>query len=195
MPVASYYRSYLYYCAVPQIGPMDKVRVADVSPPFLDQRRSIPMVLLRTACLHSQTPSTKEKGPQFTSPLGHLFFTHPLTTSSERGTHPAHPRDKQTPFTFHSHCFSNSNHLLKSRNTRRVWWQTTGRERRPEHRPCTRPATPYPASTFPTIFPPVSSSSLFLSRPYLFAQLKYLLLHSIIPSFPQFTIHLHPIQI
>ena len=27
-----------------------------------------------------------------------------------------------------------------------MWWQTTGRERRPEHRPCTRPATPYPAS-------------------------------------------------
>ena len=28
-----------------------------------------------------------------------------------------------------------------------------------------------PCITFPTIFPPVSSSSLFLSRPYLFAQL------------------------
>lgn len=104
------------------------------------------MVLLRTACLHSQTSSTKEKGPQPTvttrSPFRHTTSYHIL-----RAWHSSSPpTNEQTPFTFHSRCFSNSNQLLKSRTTPHLWWPTTGRERRPEHRPCTRPATPYPAS-------------------------------------------------
>ena len=70
MPVASFYSN--YYRAVPPMGLMDNVRVASFPLLFLEQRRSIPMVLLRTACLHFQTPCTKEKGPQLTSLLGPL---------------------------------------------------------------------------------------------------------------------------
>ena len=71
MPVASYYRKYLTTGVGPRMGEKGNVRVTGVSPQFLEQRRSILMELLRTACLHSQTAKPKEKGPQVTplSPL------------------------------------------------------------------------------------------------------------------------------
>ena len=92
MPVASYYSN--YYRAVPHMGPMDNVGVAKLSPLFLEQRRSIPMELLRTACLHFQTPCTKEKGPHLTSLLP---IIHPLDTSAERWYSSNPPTDELTP--------------------------------------------------------------------------------------------------
>ena len=116
---------------------------------------------------------------------------HPLNTSAERWYSSNPPTDDLTSFTFHSHCFFNSNHLLRSRKYS-VYGGTPltpldGKGGRSIDRALD--CYSIPCITFPTIFPPVSSSSLFLSRPYLFCpNTNY---YSIDPPS---TIHLHPIQ-